>query len=82
MDSDEERQINQEAYRRLKATIATSYPHGQYVAIDRGEIVGDSASFSELHQALQAKGRTSRRILVVEAGVDYLEYFEFLGIRL
>ncbi len=74
MDIYEERRINQEAYRRLKPTIDTSYPHGQYVAIDKGEIVGNSASFPELFNALQSEGRTSRRILVVEAGVDYPEY--------
>ncbi len=82
MEGEQERKVNEEAYRRLKPTIDQTYPRGRFVAIDKGEIVGDAATFSELDNALLAQGKTSRYILVVEAGVDYPDYVAFTGIRL
>jgi hypothetical protein len=61
-------------YRRLKPTIDQRYPPGRFVAIDEGAIVADSDDFLELHEALKKRGKDSRDILVVQAGVEYPEY--------
>jgi hypothetical protein len=65
---------NQAAYLRLKPLIDQTYPAGHFVAIDEGEIVGDAPSFEELDAALNASGRTSRAILVVQAGVTLPDF--------
>ncbi len=82
MDSNPERQLNEAAYRQLKPTIDQQYPPGRFVAIHRGRIVDDAASFRELDEALTAKGFTSRDILVVQAGIDYPDYADILELRL
>ena len=53
--------------------IDQTYPHGQFVAIHEGRIVADAATFDELSTALDAMGKDSAEILVVQAGVDYPE---------
>jgi len=82
MNSNPERQRNEVAYRQLKPTIDQQYPPGRFVAIHEGRIVGDAASFRELDEALTTKGLTSRDILVVQAGIDYPDYADILGVRL
>jgi hypothetical protein len=65
---------DQAAFRRLKPLIDQSYERGRFVAIFEGEIVADAASFEELEQLLRQKGKDSRQVLVIQAGVDYSEY--------
>lgn len=73
---------NEAAYRRLKEAIAREYPRGQFVAIFGGQIVADAPTFEELSARLQATGKDSRDILVVEAGVEYPEYVTIFFPRL
>ena len=68
-----EQKANEAAYRRSEERIANSYPHGQFVAIAGGEIVGDSSDFMTLHKSLVASGKDPRQVLIVqEAGHFYV----------
>src|SRR5438270_470562 len=69
-----EERANQLAYRELRPTINRTYPKGHFVAIDKGEIVADAPSLNELQAILVAQGRTSRDILVAEAGDETPDY--------
>jgi len=73
-----DQEINENAYRQLKDSIKRDYPAGRFVAIDGGKIVADAATFDELDEMLNTLGKTSPDIMVVEAGVDYPEYFDIL----
>ena len=83
MEANEERDLNQTAFRRLKPDIDRTYPVGRFVAIHHGKVVADAATFEELDDVLNASGLTSRSILVIQAGVEYPEYLRFFvrGIR-
>ena len=70
----EEHDLNEAAYRRLEESIAAEYPHGQFVAIAGGAIVGASSDFMTLHKALTASGRDPRQVLIVQAGHVYPKY--------
>jgi hypothetical protein len=74
MEANEERDLNQAAFRRLKPDIDRTYPFGRFVAIHHGKVVADGATFEELDDALNESGLTSRNILVIQAGVDYPEF--------
>jgi hypothetical protein len=79
MDTSKERDLNEAAYRQLKDTIATTYPHGQYVAIFGGKIIADAPTFRDLDTLLHERGIDSPDVLVVEAGVDYPEFVMILA---
>ncbi|MCI0738000.1 MAG: hypothetical protein L0Y72_03075 [Gemmataceae bacterium] len=69
----DERKINHDAYRRLKAELAKKYHRGRFVAISNGEIVADSAEIESLRSNLLELGKDPSKVLVVEAGIDYPE---------
>lgn len=73
MNTDDEKELNRAAYRRLSDAINHRYQRGRYVAIAGGEIIADAAQFGELESSLHAIGRDSVDVLVVQAGVDYPE---------
>ena len=73
MESNQERERNHTAFRKLKPTIDQAYPRGQYVAIGEGMIVADAESFEELSTELEAIGRNVKETLVVQAGIEYPE---------
>ncbi len=73
MDNIQERQLNQAAYRRLSDLIKKTYPTGRFVAISGGQIIADAASFDELRSTLDRMGLKSPEVLIVQAGIDYLE---------
>lgn len=73
MDSTQERQLNQTAYRRLKESLKQTYPPGRYVAISGGQVVADAARFDELRVVLGGMGKDPAQVLIVQAGADYLE---------
>jgi hypothetical protein len=73
MDRDQEYQLNNAAYRRLKNSLALTYGQGRYIAFANGQVVADAAEFEELTPKLKAKGLDSPRVFVVQAGVDYPE---------
>jgi hypothetical protein len=61
------------AQRHLRQVIDQTHPHGWFVAIDEDQVVGAAATFGELEGLLRAEGLDPRRLLVVEAGIDYPE---------
>jgi hypothetical protein len=65
---------NNAAYRRLKETISRTYPHGWFVGIADEEVVGAAADFHALESLLREQGKDPRRVLVVQAGVNYPDY--------
>jgi hypothetical protein len=62
--------INQAAYLRLKPEIDSKYPKNWFVGIDDGQVVADAESYEALQPKLKEIGRTSRSVLVVQAGED------------
>jgi hypothetical protein len=58
------------AYARLKPEIDRRYPHGHFVAVEGGQIIADAPTFEELDGRLNATGKTSPDILVIQAGDD------------
>jgi len=73
MDNKPEEDQDQAAYRRLRESIAQSYPPGRFVAIASGQIAADAATFDELRAKLTALGIKLPHVLIVQAGVEYPE---------
>ena len=71
MNLQQEQELNQRAYRRLKKKIDQNYPAGQYVAIVRGKVVTDAPAFRELIAKLEPIETNPDRRFVVQAGVEY-----------
>jgi len=61
--------VNQRAYRKLRTTIARTYPHGRFVAIHAGKIVADAEDFDQLVDALDEMDLNPRDTLIAQAGV-------------
>lgn len=66
---------NEEAYRRLEDSIRAGFPHGHFVAIDDGAIVGNASDFMALYRAHKSAGRDPRQALIVQAGHFYPKEF-------
>jgi hypothetical protein len=73
MNSFEERQRNQAAFRQLGDFIKKTYPQGQFLALTAGKIIADAGSFQELDSKLLAMNQDQPDVLVVQAGVEYPE---------
>lgn len=73
MNRVQERQLNQAAYRQLCDSIKQTYPLGRFVAISGGQIVADAEGFKELRAVLDSRRIDATEVLIVQAGVDYLE---------
>jgi hypothetical protein len=69
---------NSAAYGRLKESISQTYPHGWFVGIADEQVVGATADFRSLESLLRTQGKDPRRVLGVQAGVDYPEYVTIL----
>jgi hypothetical protein len=74
MAGDQEYERNNAAYQRMKGMIERTYPRGWFVGIADDQLVGAAATFGDLESLLRAQGTDPRRVLVVEAGVDYPDY--------
>jgi hypothetical protein len=74
-----ERELNQEAFRRLRGVIDQTYPRGRFVAISGGQILADAETFDLVCSAIRAAGKEPTETLVVQAGADYLDYAVILG---
>jgi hypothetical protein len=72
--ADAEYERNSAAFGRLKESISQTYPHGWFVGIADEQVVGAVAEFRVLESLLRSQGKDPRRVLVVQAGVDYSEY--------
>jgi hypothetical protein len=73
MDGNPEYERNSATYHRLKAMIRQNYPRGWFVGIADDQVVGASSDFHDLESQLRSQGKDPRRVLVVEAGIDYPE---------
>jgi hypothetical protein len=73
MDSIQERQRNQTAFRQMRETLAQTYRPGRFVAISEGQVIADAESLDLLRTQLQALGKDPSRVLIVQAGVEYPE---------
>jgi hypothetical protein len=71
MDPEQAQGLNEAAYRKLKPTIDKTYPHGRFVAIHEGKIVGDAATFEEIDKMLETLGVPRPEGLVTQAGINY-----------
>lgn len=77
-DTEAEYERNRAAYGRLKETISRTYPHGWFVGIADEKVEGAAADFHALESFLRTQGKDPRRVLVVQAGVDYPEHVTIL----
>ena len=77
----QEYELNNAAYQRMKSSIAESYPWGWFVGIGDEKIVGAAPTFQELERELHAKRIDPRKVLVVEAGVAYPKFVTILHHR-
>lgn len=73
-EADTEYERNNAAYSRLKGTISQTYPHGWFIGVAGEQVVGAAADFRALESLLRSHGKDPRRVLVVQAGIDYPEY--------
>lgn len=73
-DVDVEYERNSAAYGRLKESISRTYPPGWFVGIADEHVIGAAADFRALESLLRTQGKDPRRVLVVQAGVDYPDY--------
>jgi hypothetical protein len=73
-DAKMEHERNSAAYIRLKEMLARTCPHGWFVGIAEEQVVGAAAEFRALESILRLQGRDPRRVMVVQAGVDFPEY--------
>ncbi len=76
--TDTEYERNRAAYGRLKQSISQTYPHGWFVGIADEQVVGVAADFRALESLLRDQGKDPRRVLVVQAGIEYPEYVTVL----
>jgi hypothetical protein len=74
MAEHEEYERNYATYLRMKDTIKQTYPQGWFIGIGDEHIVGAAPSFRDLENQLRRQGIDPRKILVIEAGVEYPEY--------
>lgn len=70
MTAEQENEINQAAYLRLRDEIDRTYPKDRFVGIHGGQIVADAESFEAMLTKLDGMGYTSPNVLVVQAGED------------
>ena len=68
MASENEQEINQAAYQRLKHEIAEKYPLNRFVAIGGGKIIADTETFDAMLLNLVEIGWNPRDVMVVKAG--------------
>ena len=78
MKPDNEYDVNQTAYRRLKDSIRDCYPPGRFVALAGGQIICDADTFPEVFKEVTARGLRPAEVLVVQAGVEYPDYADIL----
>jgi hypothetical protein len=74
MNADQEYELNERAYRRLKDHIDRTYPTGHYVALLAGEIAADAPTFEDLQAKLDRIEPDPQRGFVIQAGVEYPVY--------
>ena len=66
--TDEERDRDEAAFRRDEADLPNRYPHMQFVAYGKGEILADDSDFQILFAKLKAMGWDPQNVLIVRVG--------------
>ena len=74
MDLEQDERTYQ-TYLGMWEQIASTYPHGWFVALSDDHVVAAAESFLELEEELLAQSKDPRSTLVVEAGVAYPAHF-------
>ena len=69
---------NEQAFRRMKATLDARFPAGHLVAFDGGEVIADAASVQELRPLLIGAGKNPSEVFVVQAGAEYPQFATIL----
>lgn len=77
---EEENEVNQAAYKRLRTELDSKYPKGQFVGFHNGEIVADGESYDAIDRKLNALGFEPLKTMVVIAGDEMPEYVDILGL--
>ena len=70
--------VNEQAFRRMKAALDSRFPAGHLIAFDDGRVIADAASIQDLRSKLLASGKNPREVFVVQAGTDYPEFATIL----
>ncbi len=65
-------------WKRLQQMVDANYPKGRFVGIENGKVLADGATFREVDDALNAMGKTSRNIIVLQSGDDTPDFVYFL----
>ena len=65
---------NEQAFRRMKATLDARFPAGHLIAFDGGEVIADAASVQELRPLLIGAGKNPSEVFVVQAGAEYPQF--------
>ena len=73
MKTNQERQRELTAFRRMRDKLARNYPRGRFLAICEGSIVADAEKMDALRSNLIALGKNPSEALVVRAGDEYPE---------
>jgi hypothetical protein len=68
------RPTTQAQWKQLQKSIDAHYPKGRFVAVDKGRVLADGATFREVDDALNAMGKTSQKIIVMQAGDEMPDY--------
>lgn len=79
MGNDLEETLNLVAYERIKSELAAKYPKGHFVGISKGKVVADGANLDEMIPKLRALGLDPRRVLGVQAGIEFPRYGIIFG---
>ena len=71
-------ETNEQAFRRMKATLDARFPAGHLIAFDGGEVIADAASVQELRPLLIGAGKNPSEVFVVQAGAEYPQFATIL----
>ena len=69
---------NEQAFRRIKATLDARFPAGHLIAFDGGEVIADAASVQELRPLLIGADKDPSTVFVVQAGAEYPQFATIL----
>lgn len=76
---EEERDVNQAGYERMRGLIDQAFPKGRFVALGEGEIIADAESYDALDERLNALGWEPLKTMVIRAGDETPDFVEILA---
>lgn len=78
MNHTETIETNEQAFRRMKATLDARFPAGHLIAFEGGEVIADAASVQELRPLLIGAGKNPSKVFVVQAGAEHPQFATIL----